>query len=81
MFCALAVAAIVASTGCTDQKEAERVLKMNGYTDIEYTGYSWFDCSETDFYATGFKAVGPTGVPAKGTVCSGLFIKGTTIRF
>ncbi|QDH49054.1 hypothetical protein PHYNN_222 [Pantoea phage Phynn] len=66
---------------CTDEKEAGRVLEANGYTDIRYTGHSWFSCAESDTYATGFIAKAPNGKDIEGTVCSGLIFKGSTIRF
>lgn len=76
-----AVFLVASLSACTDQSEANRVLKMNGYTDIQYDGYGWFQCSESDTFATSFKAKSPTGETVKGTVCSGIFIKGSTIRF
>jgi hypothetical protein len=66
---------------CTDPSVARRVLESNGYTQIEITGYNMFDCSKDDFYHTGFRAKAPGGKVVSGTVCSGLFFKGNTIRF
>lgn len=60
--------------GCTDADNA-------GFTDIQITGYKFFSCSEDDFQHTGFTAIGPTGKPVNGTVCSGLFLKNSTIRY
>lgn len=73
--------AFVFLTACTNEKEASRVLKMNGYSNITYTGYQWFSCSKGDFYNTGFVATNPTGLEVSGTVCSGLLFKSSTIRF
>jgi hypothetical protein len=67
--------------GCTDADNAQRVLENAGYSDVHITGYSFFSCSEDDFQHTGFTAVGPSGKPVNGTVCSGLFLKNSTIRF
>ena len=75
---------LVAGAGlsaCTDSTEATRILKSNGYSNIQITGYDFFTCSEDDFYHTGFRAVGPTGLPVRGTVCSGFIFKNSTIRF
>lgn len=72
---------IVMLNTCTDEKEAQRILTANGYTEIEYTGHSWFGCSKDDTYATGFKAKTATGQQIEGVVCSGLFFKNSTIRF
>ncbi|ANT40444.1 hypothetical protein KMI12_121 [Klebsiella phage KMI12] len=67
--------------GCTDADNATRVLENAGFTEVDITGYKFFSCSEDDFQHTGFKAVGPTGKTVKGTVCSGIFLKNSTIRF
>lgn len=66
--------------GCTDAGNAQRVLESAGYTNIQITGYDWFACSEDDTLSTGFTAIGPTGKPVKGAVCSGLIFKNSTIR-
>lgn len=65
----------------TDPKNAERVLSENGYTDIQITGYSFMLCGKDDVQHTGFIAKSINGSQVKGAVCSGLFIKGSTIRF
>lgn len=71
----------VSLVGCTDADNATKVLNANGFEQIQITGYSLFGCSEDDFQRTGFIAVGPTGKTVKGTVCSGLLFKNSTIRF
>ena len=76
-----AVLSVVILSGCTDEKNAQRVLTANGFTDIQMTGYAWLACSEKDTFATGFTAKGPTGIPVKGAVCSGALFKNSTIRF
>lgn len=76
-----AVLSIGILTGCTDEKNAYRVLSANGFTDIQMTGYAWLSCSDKDTFSTGFTAKGPTGIPVKGAVCSGMFFKNSTIRF
>ena len=75
----LALLVCIAATGCTAPDRSRTVLEGAGYTHIEFTGYSWFACSEDDTYRTAFKAIGPTGKAVSGTVCAGLF-KGATIR-
>lgn len=52
-----------------------------GFTNIQYTGYKWFGCSEDDFFHTGFVAVNPQGMQVTGTVCSGVLFKNSTVRF
>ena len=66
---------------CTDSDTAVRVLLENGYKNPVMTGYSFFACSEDDWYHTGFKAISPTGATISGVVCSGLLFKNATIRF
>lgn len=72
--------AIVLMVGCTDNHGAVRILEAQGYTKIEMTGYKPFACSKDDTLQTGFKAE-INGRTVSGTVCSGLFFKGNTIRF
>lgn len=81
LYVIILICAVLMLSQCTNEDEAGRVLKANGYTDIVYTGYKWFACSEDDTYHTGFSAKGPTGVTIEGTVCSGLLFKNSTIRF
>lgn len=76
----LATVLMAAVAGCTAPTKATKVLKDQGYTDIQITGYSWFMCSEQDTFSTGFRATAPSGAVVTGAVCSGFF-KGYTIRF
>jgi hypothetical protein len=68
-------------TGCTNQNDAVNALQDAGFTDIQITGYKFFACSKDDTYQTGFIAKNPQGRIVKGTVCSGLLFKNSTIRF
>lgn len=80
--CIFMVAVVVLlQSSCTDEKEAQRILEAQGYTNIQFTGYKWFACSEKDTYTTGFEATGVNGKQIKGSVCSGMFFKNSTIRF
>lgn len=72
---------IMLLSGCTDASNTSRILTQNGYTDVSITGYSWFMCAESDLYSTGFTAKSPNGRYVSGAVCSGMFFKGSTIRF
>lgn len=65
---------------CTDAPTAERILRQNGYTNIQTTGFSAFSCGKDDAFATGFTALAPNGSKVTGVVCSG-WLKGGTIRF
>lgn len=66
--------------GCTNTDKARNVLVSNGYTNIEFTGYNPFACSDSDDFADGFTATAPGGHQVSGVVCSGI-LKGATIRF
>lgn len=67
--------------GCTDPSGAKEALKAQGFSDINITGYKMFMCSENDVYSTGFVAKNINGQRVEGSVCSGLFFKGSTIRY
>lgn len=67
--------------GCTSKSDAMRALSAQGFTDVRFTGYSFFACSKDDFFHTGFVAKNTQGLEVNGTVCSGLLFKGSTIRF
>lgn len=77
----LAFAAVVLLVGCTDRPGATSTLRAQGYTDVEITGWRPFTCSEDDWYRTGFVARSPSGGFVSGTVCRGLIMKGSTLRF
>lgn len=68
-------------TGCTNPNDAINALQDSGFTDIQITGYHWLACSKDDTYHTGFIATNPQGRIVKGTVCSGLIFKNSTVRF
>ena len=75
--CAIAVALTLG--GCTNASNARHVLHEEGFKQVQITGYQFFGCGQDDSFHTGFKAVGPTGIPTSGVVCSGLF-KNATVR-
>ena len=66
---------------CTDPTDAKRVLEAQGFKNIEITGYNFFGCGKDDTYHTGFIAIGQNGQAIEGTVCRGLFFKGSTVRY
>lgn len=75
---------VLALTGCfTDEPNAKRVVEMQGYTDVQITGYRWFGCGDKDSVHTGFTAKSAKGQPVSGVVCSGItwFGKNYTVRF
>jgi hypothetical protein len=76
----LVLVLFVALLSCTNEQGAREVLEIDGFTNIEITGYKFFSCSKDDFYHTGFIAE-KNGRTVEGTVCEGLLFKGKTIRF
>jgi hypothetical protein len=68
------------TAGCTDEENAKRVLSAQGFTNITFTGYAPFACSQDDVFHTGFEATSVNGTRVSGTVCSGV-LKGSTVRF
>lgn len=66
--------------GCTDAPHSREVLRKQGFTDVEITGYVWMACSEDDTYHTGFRAKNPQGIEVEGVVCCGL-VKSCTVRW
>lgn len=75
----IAAIAAITLTGCTDEDGARHALDVSGYTSIEIKGYGWTGCGKDDSFHTRFSAIGPSGKPVEGVVCSGFF-KGGTIR-
>ena len=67
--------------GCTNTNDTINTLSNAGYTNIDPGGYSVFSCARDDFYSTKFTATNPLGKKVEGVFCSGLFFKGSTIRF
>ena len=65
--------------GCTDPDTTQRVLRQQGYTNVEITGWRPFMKSDSDAYSTGFVATAPNGERVSGAVTSGWF-KGATVR-
>lgn len=49
-------------------------LQAAGYTEIVMYPVPIWECGgKSDVYSTGFKAIGPTGMPTSGVVCEGFF--------
>lgn len=70
--------------GCdADPVDSERILRDEGYTNIQFTGYQWFECGEHDYYNQGFDAIRnmPDGTVrhVHGVICCGA-MKACTIR-
>lgn len=67
-------------TNGSDFVKGKRLLEMQGFTDIQKTGYPMLCCAEKDVFSTGFKCKSKDGTVVRGCFCSGFF-KGITIRF
>lgn len=76
---ALAVALALAGS-CTDEGAAAETLRVSGYKDIAFHGYSFGGCSKDDGTCTEFMATAPNGSRVKGAVGCGFFCKGCTVR-
>ena len=63
---------------CTSESDAKRILKYDGYENVQITGYRFFDCGKDDSFRTGFIAT-KNGRTIEGVVCGGL-LKSSTIR-
>ena len=70
---------IIISPSFTNSEKAISILKAQGYTNINITGYDFLACGKGDITFTGFKAI-INGHLINGTVCCGAF-KGCIIRF
>lgn len=77
----ISVALMLAVSACTNSEDAHRALRNSGYTDIQTGDYAFFACGRDDFYHTKFTAKNQQGQFVSGVVCSGLFLKGATVRF
>ena len=71
--------AALAMAGCSDARNAERVLADQGYTNVHDTGWAMFGCGGDDTFKTKFTATAPGGGEVHGVVCKGL-LKGSTVR-
>jgi hypothetical protein len=83
-----ATVAIIAATALTlggcgmDMLQSDRateILQLEGYTNIEITGYNPVVCSDDDLYKTTFTATNAAGNAINGVVCMGV-MKGATVR-
>lgn len=71
-------------SSCTSETAFDKgkaQLEMQGYTDVQNTGYSWLCCGKDDTYSSGFIAKDKSGNEVSGCICSGFLGKGITIRF
>ena len=63
-----------------DASGATRILKEEGYTEIQITGANPLMCGRGDHKGTKFRAKNQAGNTVGGVVCCGAFFKGCTIR-
>jgi hypothetical protein len=74
VFCALLV------VSCTAETRSLQALTSQGITNVQFGGYGWLDCADSDTFATKFTGTNANGQHVSGTVCCG-FIKNCTIRW
>ena len=70
---------IITPVACTSGDSARAALDSAGYSDITLGDYAWFECSDSDTFATRFTATNPAGKRTTGVVCCGL-AKACTVR-
>lgn len=70
----------ISCTNDADFNKGKRQLELQGYTNVQNTGYEYWCCGENDTYSTGFRATAKDGTIVTGCICSG-WGKGITIRF
>lgn len=61
-------------------ERANKTLKIEQISEVKFTGLKFLNCGINSFYSTGFKGI-KNGVPVEGSVCEGLIIKGSLIRY
>jgi hypothetical protein len=66
--------------GCTDEAGSRKALEASGFTNIQFTGWELWGCSNSDDFATGFVATNMNGKRVKGIVYCGIW-KSCTVRF
>lgn len=71
---------VLSVSSCTQEDDALRILRSQGFHNIQITGFRFFGCDEKDTFHTGFVATSQSGQRLSGVVCSG-FLKGSTVRF
>jgi hypothetical protein len=71
------------ATGCVSSidhlQDTARILAGEGVTQVQFTGYDGWACSEDDWYHDAFTGI-RNGVQVRGVVCGGLN-KGYTVRY
>lgn len=77
---AIAIGSVLLLCACTDEVRSRQALENQGFTDIRFTGYDAFACSEDDGLHTGFVAKNAQGKMVHGTVCCGI-LKSCTVRW
>jgi hypothetical protein len=61
LFTVFMIVTAMVAIGCTDDNATISTLNKSGYTDIEITGYSFWECGQDDTFHTGFRAKNPKG--------------------
>ena len=77
----LLIIIIASMVSCSNPERTVKILEAQGFSEVQTTGYDFFECGRDDFFSTGFKAKNQNGKDVEGVVCCGLFLKGCTTRF
>lgn len=84
-FAILIIVLLIFARGvCCDEREAIRALKIRGYTKVElvehkYVAVAFRGCG-TDAARFDMKAINPAGEEVEVFICTGLWLKGATLR-
>ena len=77
----LVILGCITLASCTvSGDDMKRLMKQEGVTDYQFTGYDAFACAKDDDVSTGFFGT-KNGQKVSGVVCGGLLLKGYTIRY
>jgi hypothetical protein len=76
------IASLLLCTGCVGDEvfvRSQQAIADQGYTQINYEGWEYFGCGESDIFRLRYTAVASNGRPVTLAACSGWF-KGVTVR-
>lgn len=66
------IVAVLLMIACTNEEGAARTLRVQGYKNVQLTGYDVWGCGEGDGTCTGFIAVASNGERVSGAVGCGI---------
>ncbi len=70
----------ISSGSCDISKtDSMRILSSEGVSNVQLSGYQWFECGRDDTFSQGFQG-NKNGHQVQGVLCSG-WLKGITVRY